>query len=93
MSLPTPAPDSPAPLPLPALPLSSSARPPSGVAPLRPLPRSVGRLGLRVGSSGAVVVPAPCPPAFTIVNLRLYCWWVLLVFPFVYTHALRGFRL
>lgn len=93
MSLPTPAPDRPAPLPLPALPLSSSGRPPCGVAPLRPLSRSVGRLGSRVGSSVAVVVPAPCPPPFTTVNLRLYCWWVLLVFPIVYAHALRCFRL
>lgn len=82
MALPTPAPDSPAPLPLPALPLSSSARPPFGVAPLRPLSRSVGRLGLRVGAAGAVVVPAPCPPAFTNVNSRLYIH-----------HALRSIRL
>lgn len=72
MSLPTPAPDSPAPPRLPVLPLSSSGRPPCGVAPLRPLSRSVGRLGLRVGAAGAVVAPAPCPPAFTNVNSHLY---------------------
>ena len=72
MSLPTTAPDSPVSLPLSALPLSSSARPPFGVAPLRPLPRSVGRLGLLAGAAGAVVVPAPCPAAFTNVNSHVY---------------------
>lgn len=82
MSLPTPAPDSPAPLRLPVLPLSPSGRPPCGVAPLRPLSRSVGRLGSRVGAAGAVVVPAPCPPAFTNVNSHLYMH-----------HALRTIRL